>query len=71
MVWSDVTKINHPRLDGCKWVGEKPGERLNNRQVEGTVKFNGGSIMIWGCMTWERVGFATNIDGRMDSNLYL
>ena len=27
--------------------------------------------MIWGCMTWERVGFATNIDGRMDSNLSL
>ena len=27
--------------------------------------------MIWGCMTWEGVGFATNINGRMDSNLYL
>ena len=71
VVWSDETKINNPRLDGCKWVWKKPGERLNNRQVKGTVKFKGGSIMIWGCMTWEGVGFATKINGRMDSNLYL
>ena len=48
VVWSDETKINHPRLDGCKWVWKKPGERLNNRQVKGTVKFEGGSIMFGG-----------------------
>ena len=33
--------------------------------IEGTVKFGGGSIMIWGCVTWERVGYAAKIDGRM------
>ena len=71
VIWSYETKINHLRSDGCKWVWKRPGEKLNDRQVEGTVKFEGGSIMIWGCMTWEEVGFATNIDGRMDSNLYL
>ena len=27
--------------------------------------------MIWGCMTWEGVGYAAKIDGRMDSDLYL
>ena len=27
--------------------------------------------MIWGCMTWERVGYAAKIDGRTDSDLYL
>ena len=27
--------------------------------------------MLWGCMTWEGVGFATKIDGRMDGDLYL
>ena len=27
--------------------------------------------MIWGCMTWEEVGYAAKIDGRMDSDLYL
>ena len=26
---------------------------------------------MWGCMTWEGVGFASKIDDRMDGNLYL
>ena len=27
--------------------------------------------MVWGCMTWEGVGHAARIDGRMDGDLYL
>ena len=26
---------------------------------------------MWGCMTWNGVGFASKIDGRMDGDLYL
>ena len=26
---------------------------------------------MWGCMTWQEVGYATKIDGRMDGDLYL
>ena len=50
---------------------KRPGEGLNDRLVEGTVKFRGGSVMIWGCMTWHGVGYAVKIDGRMDGDLYL
>ena len=25
--------------------------------------------MMWGCMTWQGVGYATKIDGRMDGPL--
>ena len=57
--------------DGCKWVWKKPGEGLSDRLRMGTAKFGGGSIMIWGCMTWKGVGYATKIDGRMDSDLHL
>ena len=71
VVWSDETKINCLGSDGCKWVWKRPGEGLSDRLVEGTVKFEGGSVMIWGCMTWEGVGYAAKIDGRMDSDLYL
>jgi hypothetical protein len=39
--------------------------------VEETIKFGGGSIMIWGYMTWEGVGYAAKIDGRMDGDFYL
>ena len=27
--------------------------------------------MMWGCVTWEGVSFASKIDGRMDGDLYL
>jgi hypothetical protein len=71
VIWSDETKINCLGSDGCKWVWKKPGEGLSDRLVQGTVKFGGGSIMIWGCMTWEGIGYATKIDGKMDGDLYL
>ena len=71
VVQSDETKINHLGSDGCKWVWKKAGEGLNDRLVEGTVKFGGGSLMMWGCMTWQGVDYATKIDGRMDGDLYL
>ena len=71
MVWSDKTKINCLGLDGCKWVWKMLKEGQSDRLVKKTVKFEGGSIMIWRCMTWEEVGDAAKIDGRMDSDLYL
>ena len=43
---------------------EKAGRGLNDRLVQGTVKFGGGSLMIWECMFWEGPGYATKIDGR-------
>src|SRR6266576_1398232 len=51
VVWSDKTKINCLGSDGCKWVWKRPEEGLSDRLVEETVKFEGGSVMIWGCMT--------------------
>ena len=26
--------------------------------------------MVWGCMTWDGVGMACRIDGKMDADLY-
>jgi transposase len=71
VIWSDETKINCLGSDGHKWAWKKSGERLSDRLVQGTVKFGGGSLMMWGCMTWEGVGYAAKIDGRMDGDLYL
>ena len=71
VIWSDETKINRLGSDGRKWAWKKPGEGLSERLVESTVKFGGGSVMVWGCMLWEGVGFACKIDGRMDGDLYI
>src|SRR5579863_9446168 len=65
VIWSDETKINRLGSDGRKWAWKKAGEGLSDRLVQGTLKFGGGSLMMWGCMTWEGVGYAAKIDGRM------
>jgi hypothetical protein len=66
VVWSDETKIDCMGSDG-----KKAGEGLSDRVVQGTRKFGGGSLMLWGCMLWEGVGYACKIDGRMDGELYV
>jgi len=71
VVWSDETKINRLGSDGRKWGWKRPGEGLSDRLVEGTLKFGGGSVMVWGCMMWEGTGYAVKIDGRMDGDLYI
>ena len=50
---------------------KKDGEGLSDRLVEGIKKFEGGSLMIRGCMTWEGAGYACSIDGKMDGDLYV
>ena len=71
VIWSDETKINRLGSDGRKWVWKKAGEGLSDRLVEGTLKFGGVSLMMWGCMLWEGPGFATKIEGKMDADLYV
>jgi hypothetical protein len=43
---------------------------LTTQHVKNTVKFGGGSVMVWGCMTAQGAGYATHIDGHMDAELY-
>jgi hypothetical protein len=69
-IWSDETKINRLGSDGREWVWKKPGSMLTEQHVKGTVKFGGGNIMIWGCMTAQGVGYACRIDGNMNAELY-
>jgi len=71
VVWSDETKINRLGSDGRNWVWKKAGEGLSDRLVEGTLKFGGGYLMVWGCMLWDGVGYSCKIDGRMDGDLYV
>jgi transposase len=71
VIWSDETKINRLGSDGRKWGWKRAGEGLSDRLVQGTVKFGGGSLMLWGCMTWNGVSYAAKVDGRMDGDLYL
>lgn len=71
VVWSDETKINRFGSDGREWVWKEQGEGLISREVQGTVKYGGGNIMVWGCMGWNGVGHLAEVEGRMDANQYV
>ena len=43
---------------------------LKEHHIDPTLKYGGGSDMIWGCMTTEGVGYMCRIDDRIDSQLY-
>ena len=46
-------------------------EGLSDHLVEETVKFGDGNLMLWSCMSWNGVEYATKIDGKMDADLYV
>lgn len=56
--------------DGLKWTWRNPNYALQDHHIQGTYKHGGGSLMLWGCMTWNGTGQACKIDGTLDSTLY-
>ena len=57
--------------DGCKYYWSRPGDSLKPHHIDVTVKHGGGSLMMWGCMTYDGPNYACQIyDGTMDSELY-
>lgn len=70
VIFSDETKINRFGSDGRQWVWKTPGEPIKPHHVTPTVKFGGGSVMVWGCMCYDGVGYACKINGTMDAELY-
>ena len=70
VIWSDETNINRMASDGLKWTWRKPQHAIQDYHVQGTFKHGGGSLMFWGCMTWNGVGQACKIESTLDSTLY-
>jgi len=71
VIWSDETKINRFGSDGRSWCWIPEKSTLNPRQIKETVKFGGGSLMMWGCMTAHGVGISIRVEGTMDQHQYL
>lgn len=70
VIFSDETKINRLGSDGQKWIWKRPGTMINENNVSPTLKFGGGSLLMWGCINTCGVGHACRIDGNMNASLY-
>ncbi|CAK9827632.1 Transposable element Tcb1 transposase [Anthophora retusa] len=71
VIWSDETKIDYFGSDGREWTWKSPGQQLQSHHVHRTIKFGGGHIMIWSCMTSEGVGCVDKIEGTMTAKSYI
>ncbi|KAI0997422.1 hypothetical protein K3495_g10765 [Podosphaera aphanis] len=67
VIWSDETKINRLNSDGIKYAWSRNPSSYPAEVVEETLKFGGGSVMIWGYMSWLGAGGMNRMVGRMNS----
>ena len=63
-------KVNRFCSDGCAWSWIRDGESRQPHHVKQKLKHGGGSIMIWGCMTYYGPGFMCKINSTMDQHVY-
>ena len=53
--------------DGQQWIRKRSKTARQDHHVQGTCKYGGGNLMLWGCVTWLGVAQACEIDGNLDS----
>ena len=68
--WSDETKFELFGRNSATCVWRKNGTAFKKHNIIPTVKFGGGSIMIWGCFLSKGTGELQVIHDRMNSSMY-
>ena len=66
----DESKFNLIGFDGKKYVRHKLGERLSVKCVKKTVKFGGGSVMVWGVISAAGSGPLVRLHGRVNAAVH-
>ena len=71
VIFSDETQINLFGNNGPQQCYRRKGQAYLAQNIQKTVKYGGGSIMVWGCMTSKGLGRLIRIDGIMDRYKYI
>lgn len=71
VIFSDESKFNLFYSDGKVSVWREPGTGLETQHLNKTVKYGGGSVMVWGCFSYHGVGKLVFIDGIMEDPRYV
>ncbi|GFW59676.1 transposable element Tc1 transposase [Trichonephila clavipes] len=63
VIFSDESKFNIFWSDGRQHVWRKPNTELEKQHLTPTVKYGGGSVLVWSCMAANGVGKLCFTDG--------
>ena len=59
ILWSNETKIELFGLDAKRYIWQKPSSSYHSSNTIPTMKHGGGSIMLWGCFSWQELYWET------------
>ena len=71
VIFSDEFKFNLVNSDGRSWCWRRPNEELKDQHIKKTVKFGGGSVMVWGAISVYGLSELIVCDSRVDSEKYM
>lgn len=54
-----------------QWTWRKPGDKFLPRNVVPTKKHGGGSLMVWGCLSYRGIGWSCSLPEGLDGPTYL
>ncbi|GFU03159.1 transposable element Tc1 transposase [Trichonephila clavipes] len=71
VLFADESKFNIFGFDGRIIVWRRKNEELNPKNLIGTVKYGGGGVLVWGCMSASGLGSLEFIDDITNRGHYL
>ena len=71
VLWSDESSFELFNPAKRVFVRRRSGERYKEECIVPTVKFGGGSLMVWGCFSGIGTGFLYRVEGILDSKKYI
>lgn len=71
IMFTDESKFNLYQSDGKVKVWRKRGEGYKGKNLMRTVKFGGGSVMVWGCFNYNGVGSIKIIENKLNALGYI
>jgi len=71
VVWSDECRIELWQGSRDRRIRRTKLERFHPDCIAPTVKHGGGSLMVWACFRWNKLGPIIVVDGTMDSRKYI
>jgi transposase len=71
VIWSDECRIELWQGSRGRRIRRTKLERFHQDCIALTVKHGGGSLMVWACFRWNKLGPIIVIDGTMDRQKYI